>query len=49
VRQEKSGREIVYHLDARALAQLRAYLDNFWTRGLARLKSTAEALRKAMS
>jgi DNA-binding transcriptional ArsR family regulator len=46
VRQEKSGREIVYHLDPRALAQLRAYLDNFWTRGLTRLKKTAEGRSK---
>jgi DNA-binding transcriptional ArsR family regulator len=46
VTQEKSGREIVYHLDPRALAELRAYLDNFWARGLARIKKAAEGRRK---
>lgn len=46
VRQEKAGREIVYHLDPRALAELRAYLDHFWSRGLARIKKAAEGRRK---
>jgi hypothetical protein len=41
VRQEKSGREIVYHLDV---------LDGGWKSFvLPNLKSTAEAFRKAMS
>jgi len=46
VRVEKSGRETLYELDPRALAELRAYLDNFWTRGLARLKKTAEGKKR---
>lgn len=46
VRQEKVGREVFYHLDARALAQLRDYLDTFWARGLTRLKKTAEGRKK---
>jgi DNA-binding transcriptional ArsR family regulator len=46
VRQEKSGREIVYHLEPEALAELRAWLDAFWSRGLARIKKSAERRRK---
>lgn len=46
VRLEKSGRETLYELDPRALQELRAYLDNFWVRGLARLKKTAEGRKK---
>ena len=46
VRPEKAGREVVYHLEPRALAQLRDYLDTFWGRGLARLKKTAEGRKK---
>ena len=46
VRVEKSGRETLYELDPKALTELRAYLDNFWTRGLARLKKTAEGKKR---
>ena len=46
VRVEKVGRETLYELDPRALAELRAYFDNFWTRGLARLKKTAEGKKR---
>ncbi len=46
VRQEKSGREVVYHLEPEALEELRAWLDAFWSRGLARLKKTAEGRKK---
>jgi DNA-binding transcriptional ArsR family regulator len=46
VRQEKSGREILYHLEPEALAELRAWLDLFWSRGLARIAKTAERRRK---
>lgn len=43
---EKSGRETLYRLEPRALAQLRDYLDRFWARGLSRLKRSAEGGRK---
>ena len=46
VRLEKSGRETLYELDPKALTELRAYLDQFWTRGLARLKKTAEGRKR---
>ena len=46
VRQEKSGREVVYHLEPEALAELRAWLDAFWSRGLTRIKKTAEGRKK---
>jgi len=46
VQQEKVGREILYHVDPRALAEVRAWLDTFWTRGLARLKKAAEGKKR---
>lgn len=46
VRQERSGREIVYHLEARALAEMRAWLDGFWTRGLVKIKKAAEGRKR---
>ncbi|MEO5693838.1 MAG: metalloregulator ArsR/SmtB family transcription factor [Usitatibacter sp.] len=46
VRQERSGREVVYHLEPEALAELRAWLDAFWSRGLARIKKSAEGRKK---
>lgn len=46
VRLEKSGRETLYELDPKALGELRAYLDNFWARGLARLKKSAEGKKR---
>lgn len=46
VRQEKIGREILYHLEPEALAELRAWLDAFWSRGLARIRKAAEGRRK---
>jgi DNA-binding transcriptional ArsR family regulator len=46
VRQERNGREVLYHLEPEALAELRAWLDAFWERGLARMKKTAEGRKK---
>ncbi len=46
VRLEQAGRETLYELDPKALGELRAYLDQFWTRGLARLKRTAEGRKR---
>ena len=46
VRQERAGREIVYHLEAHALAEVRAWLDAFWTRGLMKLKKSAEGRKR---
>lgn len=42
VRQEKSGREIRYHLDPDAIAEVRRWLDAFWVKGLAKLKKSVE-------
>ena len=46
VRQEKAGRETLYRLDPAALEELRSYLDNFWARGLTRLKKAAEGRKR---
>ena len=46
VRQEKAGRETLYRLDPAALEELRGYLDNFWSRGLTRLKKAAEGRKR---
>lgn len=46
VRQEKSGREILYRLDPEAIAEVRRWLDAFWVKGLMRLKKTAEGRKR---
>jgi DNA-binding transcriptional ArsR family regulator len=46
VRQEKAGREIVYHLEPRALAEVREWLDAFWNQGLMKLKKSAEGRKR---
>lgn len=46
VRLQKSGRETLYRLDPVALTELRRYLDNFWARGLDRLKKRAEGRKR---
>ena len=46
VRQEKSGREILYRLDPEAIAEVRRWFDAFWMKGLMKLKKTAEGKRR---
>ena len=43
---DSTRREILYHLEPEALAELRAWLDAFWSRGLARIRKSAEGRRK---
>ena len=46
VRQEKSGREILYRLDPEAIAEVRRWFDAFWMKGLMKLKKTAGGKRR---
>lgn len=46
VRQEKQGREILYHLDPDAMAEVRKWLDAFWVKGLMKLRKSAEGRKR---
>ena len=43
VRERRHGTRRIYSVDAEGLAELRAYLDEFWGEALARFKAAAEA------
>ena len=43
---DPTRREILHHLEPQALAELRAWLDAFWSRGLARIRKSAEGRGK---
>ena len=42
IAETRAGARRHYRLDARGLSALRAFVDHFWTAGLARLKEAAE-------
>jgi DNA-binding transcriptional ArsR family regulator len=42
----RAGTRRVYHVDPDGLAELRGYLDHFWNRALAGLKTTVEQQMK---
>ena len=46
VTERRDGTRRLYHANADTVAELRAFLDDYWTSGLDRLRDVAEAAQK---